>query len=287
MQRLKIAIVIFCFIQITACTQDVRELNWPLPTPDHIVIVLMENHTYDQIMTDSAADYIQSLADDPHAAVFANSYAMGHPSQPNYLQLFSGSNQGVLSNDNPGHYFKSKNLACNLQLAGKTFISYAEDLPYTGFDGDGWNKYVRKHNPVVNWVGENINQVDSSLNQPFKNFPGNFDSLPTICYVIPNLVNDMHDSTIDAGDNWIENNLGAFIEYAKTHNSLFILTFDEGNYEADGDHIFTLILGNKVKGGIYEENIFHHMLLRTLEDMYDLDHAGNASNVDPIYDCWK
>jgi acid phosphatase len=97
----------------------------------------------------------------------------------------------------------------------------------------------------------------------------------------------MHDSTIQAGDDWLENNLSSYIEYVKTHNSLFILTFDEGNYEEDGDHILTLIIGNHVAGGIYDENIFHHMLLRTIEDMYDLDHAGNAANVDPIYDCWK
>lgn len=287
MQLLKFIFILFTAFQFTACSQDTRELHWPLPEPDHIVIVLLENHTYDQMLSDSTAAFIQSLAYDEQCALFTNSYAMGHPSQPNYLQLFSGSNQGVISNDNPGHYFKSKNLAANLENAGKTFMSYSEDLPYVGFDGDGWDKYVRKHNPVVNWVGDDVNQVDSILNQPFTNFPADFDSLPTVCYVIPNLDHDMHDSTVEAGDDWLENNLSAYIEYAKTHNSLFILTFDEGNYDEDGDHILTLILGSHVAGGIYNENISHHMLLRTIEDMYDLDHAGNAANVDPIYDCWK
>ena len=64
-----------------------------VPTPAHVVVVVEENHSYDEVIGNSGAPYINSLA--TQGALFTNSYAIEHPSQPNYLDLFSGSNQGV------------------------------------------------------------------------------------------------------------------------------------------------------------------------------------------------
>jgi hypothetical protein len=55
-----------------------------LPIPDHIVLVVFENHNYDQIMGNSAAPYLNTLVSDSAAALFTQSYAPTHPSQPNY-----------------------------------------------------------------------------------------------------------------------------------------------------------------------------------------------------------
>ena len=63
-----------------------------VPRPDHVVIVIEENHSYSEIIGSSAAPYINSLA--AQGALFTQSHATTHPSQPNYLHLFSGSNQG-------------------------------------------------------------------------------------------------------------------------------------------------------------------------------------------------
>jgi hypothetical protein len=41
-----------------------------------------------------------------------------------------------------------------------------------------------------------------------------------------------------------------------------------------------------VKPGRYDERITHHGVLRTLEDMYGLDHAGAAATATPITDIW-
>ncbi|HSZ55982.1 MAG TPA: hypothetical protein VK797_09990, partial [Tepidisphaeraceae bacterium] len=64
-----------------------------VPTPAHVVIVVEENSSYDEIIGNSSAPYINTLAS--QGALFTNSSAIEHPSQPNYLDLFSGSNQGV------------------------------------------------------------------------------------------------------------------------------------------------------------------------------------------------
>ena len=63
-----------------------------IPVPDHVVIVMEENHGYSEIIGSKYVPYINSLAS--AGALFTKSYAITHPSQPNYLELFSGSNQG-------------------------------------------------------------------------------------------------------------------------------------------------------------------------------------------------
>lgn len=80
-----------------------------VPRPDHVVIVIEENHSYSEIIGSPAAPYINSLA--AQGALFTQSYAITHPSQPNYLDLFSGFNQGV-TNDSCPHYFTTDNLGC-------------------------------------------------------------------------------------------------------------------------------------------------------------------------------
>jgi len=258
-----------------------------LPVPDHIVIVVEENHSYSQILESANASYISSLSKDPYSASFINAFATTHPSQPNYLNLFSGSTQGVNNNyHSAGAPFTTPNLGSELISAGKSFTSYAEGLPVTGYNGDIQGEYVRKHNPATNWMGTGTNQIPSSTVQPFSAFPEDFTKLPTVSIIIPNDNNNMHDGSIRTADEWLKNNLNNYVQWAKTHNSLFILTFDEDDMR-HGNHIVTIFTGAMIKSGHYSQKINHFNLLRTIEDMYNLPHAGYAASVKPIYNCWK
>ena len=67
--------------------------NKSLPQPDHVVVVVLENHSFDQIINSEHAPYISSLA--ANGALFVNAFAIAHPSQPNYFALFSGWTQDV------------------------------------------------------------------------------------------------------------------------------------------------------------------------------------------------
>src|SRR5436853_7889819 len=89
-----------------------------VPRPDHIVIVMEENHSYSEIIGSSAAPYINSLAQ--QGASFTNSHAVTHPSEPNYLAFFSGSAQGV-TDDNCGYSFGGPDLGSELIAAGLAF----------------------------------------------------------------------------------------------------------------------------------------------------------------------
>lgn len=246
--------------------------------PAHVIVVMEENHSYSEIIGSSEAPYINSLA--ASGASFTNSFAIAHPSQPNYLDLFSGLNQGVTDDSCP-HTFTTQNLESELITAGKTFVGYSESLPGTGSEVCTQGEYARKHVPWTNFTND-----PSADNQPFTNFPTHFADLPTMSWVIPNLLDDMHDGTIQEGDTWLQTNLSAYVEWAQTHNSLLIVTWDEDD-GSQNNQIPTIFVGGVVKPGHYSEMINHYNVLRTLEDMYSLPHLGNSATVKPITDVWK
>jgi phosphatidylinositol-3-phosphatase len=283
-----------------------------LPIPDHVVCVIFENHSYDQILGNSAAPYLNGLVRDSATALFTRSYALTHPSQPNYLMLFSGSDQGITNNDVPKSLpFATPNLGAGLLHEGRTFAGYSEDLPATGFDGKSSGHYARKHNPWVNWQGTETNGIPGTLNLPLTSFPSNYDLLPTVAFVIPNQDDDMHNGTdpkrIKKADAWLRDQLDGYVQWAQSHNSLLIITFDEsharnGNLldrvfsyfrdedessSSESNHIFTIFVGEMVKHGSYDQKIDHYSVLRTIEEMYGLSYAGNSAVSSAISNVWK
>jgi uncharacterized membrane protein len=246
--------------------------------PDHIVIVMEENHSFSSIIGSSSAPFINSLAQ--QGALFTQSFAVEHPSQPNYLDLFSGSNQGVIDDSCP-HTFSTENLASELAAAGQTFTGFSEDLPAAGSTVCTSGAYARKHAPWTNFTN-----VPATSNLPFSSFPADLTTLPTISIVDPNLNDDMHDGTIAQGDTWLQQNLSGYIQFAQTHNSLLIITWDEDD-NASGNQIATIFVGPMVKQGQFAETINHFNVLRTLEDLYGLTHVGSAATATPISDVWK
>lgn len=271
-----------------------------IPRPDHIVIVIEENHNYEQIIGSEAAPFINSLA--RKSAVFTDAHGIAHPSQPNYLALFSGSTQGVpddrcLLNVTP---FTTPNLGAALIAKGLSFIGYAETMPVPGFLGCLYDTsastmdylYARKHVPWVNWQGNKENNIPASVSQPMTAFPTDFSRLPDVAFVIPNMDNDMHNignpgdsAAVRRGDNWLKKNLGPYIQWARTHNSLLILTFDEDEF-TEKNHFLTLFSGAAVRSGKYSERINHYNILHTLEEIYQIPVTDTATGP-PIRDIWK
>jgi len=249
-----------------------------VPRPDHVVIVIFENTSASSIIGNSQAPYFNQLANT--GANFTNAHAVTHPSEPNYLDLFSGSNQGVTDDSCP-HTFSTANEGAQLIAAGLTFTGYSEDLPSAGSTVCTSGNYARKHNPWVNFTN-----VPAADNQPFTAFPTDFTQLPTVSWVVPNLCDDMHDCSIPTGDTWLKNHLDAYVQWAKTHNSVLITTFDENDGSA-GNQIATIFNGQPVKQGGYGEAINHFSVLRTIEDMYGLPYAGAASTATSITDAWN
>jgi phosphatidylinositol-3-phosphatase len=252
-----------------------------VPTPAHVVVVMEENHSYNDVIGSSSAPYINSLASS--GALLTNSFAVTHPSEPNYMAMFGGSTFGLSSDACPVNEGAKANLGSELLAAGKTFKGYSEGLPSTGSTVCSSGKYARKHSP---WV--NFSNVPGSDSVAFSQFPSssNYSSLPTLSFVIPNLNDDMHDGTVSAGDTWLKNNLSAYATWAKANNSLLIVTWDEDDY-SESNQIPTIFVGAGVKTGHYSEQINHYNVLATLEQMYGLSPVGNSSGAATISDIWS
>ena len=283
-----------------------------LPHPDHIVVVIEENKDFDDVIdpqntppNQSRAPYLNRLL--PDAALLTQSFGLHHPSQPNYLELFSGSAQGVC-NDRCPTAITAPNLAASLIAAHNPqdpippFVGYAEHFApaCSTTPTPGW--YAQKHCPWRDFTG-----LPANVSADFSAFPANFDKLPHVAFVIPSLIDDMHNLSnimhntrqeVRNGDTWLEDNLDAYVHYALTHNSILIITWDEDNSHygntcnppnnatRPNNRIPTIIIGQSVKPGRYDTPYDHRNVLRTITDMEGLAPIGGATG-SPITGIWK
>ncbi len=264
---------------------------------DHVVIVIEENKDFDQIIGSSNAPYINGVLR-KEGATLTKMFGEEHHSQGNYFWLFSGSNQGVgFIDEIPHKSFKTSNLGAELIRTGHSFKAYSEDLPEIGSTVSREKLYVRKHIPWISFsnVPNGKTVADSSNLRYPQDFPSDYNALPTVSFVTPNSVNDMHDGPAPAGvvvgDKWLKQHIGGYYEWAKQHNSLLILTFDENDERTmfggltdpaeknpeKRNRIVTIFAGAHIKPGEYVEGkgVNHVNVLRTLEAMYKLNKSGN------------
>ncbi|PWT75149.1 MAG: acid phosphatase [Proteobacteria bacterium] len=275
-------------------------IAWPadLPVYDHIVIVVEENKDFEQINSNPAAPYINGTLK-AEGATLVQMYAEEHNSEGNYFWLFSGSNHNVGFNDEiPSEKKAASNLGAQLIAAGRSFKGYSEGLPEVGSTVSMSGSYARATVPWVSFANvPNGRTVATSSNLRFEDFPTNFHDLPTVAFVIPNLINNMHDgvipSNIRAGDTWLRMHLDGYYQWAKQHNSLLIVTFDENDRTgATGltdpaavdpimrNRVITILAGARIGPGEYREGkgVTHVNLLRTLEAMYGLPRSGTQQS---------
>jgi len=249
-----------------------------MPRYDHVVVVIEENHAAAAVL---GSPYLASLAD--RGMVLTRSFAVTHPSQPNYLALFSGSTQSVT--DDRRHDIDAPNLATALIGAGLSFATFSEGLPSVGFRGESAGRYVRKHNP-----GASFTNVPAQTNLPFSALPASrWDSLPTVSFVVPNLDNDMHDGSIERGDRWLQDNIDGYARWAPEHNSLLIVTFDEGpgREEPSEVSLATILVGAQVRRGRFETPVTHYSILKMLEEIYGLPPMGEEREAPEIEGIWE
>ena len=301
--RILLACIVITELFASSCNQGPKKVMTRngLNVPAHIVIVIEENHGYDQIIGSAAAPYINKLA--AEGAIFTDSHGVTHPSQPNYLAIYSGTTMGI-----PGDQclkdtttpFTTPNLGAALIQNGYTFKGFAQTMPSPGYldcnylksDLTGGTVYGRKHCPWINWQGDKKNNIPDSLSQPMTAFPKDFNQLPTVAFAIPDMDYDMHNignpgdsAAISRGDNWLKENLGDYVEWAKTHNSLLIVTYDEDQFTTN-NHILTIFVGANIKPGKYAERINHYSVLNTIQAMYGLN-VTDTTNAIVIRDVWE
>ncbi len=143
-------------------------------------------------------------------------------------------------------------------------------------------------------MGTGTNCIPASACVPMTDFPKDFGKLPTISFVVPNMDYDMHNigfpgdrAAIRRGDHWLKEHMSAYAEWARKHNSLLIVTFDEDDFDPkNGNRIPTIFYGAKVNRAEYASTINHYNVLHTLEVMYGLPSPDDVSAA-PISGIWK
>ncbi len=252
-----------------------------VPHLDHVIVVIMENHSYDQTRAlPSTASLIVA------GASFADSRAITHPSQPNYIALWSGSTQGVTSDacPPPGSPYSTENLGHACEAAGLTWKAYSEDLPAPGSMVCTANssKYARKHAPWTQFAN-----LAHDNERPYTDFTTDVaqSALPNLAFAIPNQCNDQHSCALATGDAWLAQNIPAMLQ-AVGPRGLVVLTYDEDDHSA-GNQILTVFLGALVRPNyISAQPVTHYTILRTLCDGLGITPFAAAATETPITDVW-
>src|SRR6266516_234048 len=188
-------------------------------------------------------------------------YANTHPSIGNYFMLVTG--QIITNNDAYADTVAGENVARRLAAAGKTWKSYAEDLPAVGYAGDGPGRYARRHNPF-SYLADVLQDTAQRRNLvPFSQFAGDRAGgrLPDYALIVPNLCHDAHDCGLDSADAWLRTNIGPLVrDSVFLRENVLIVTFDESSNDAthDGGRIVWMVVGARVKQGYRSTTLYQH-----------------------------
>jgi phosphatidylinositol-3-phosphatase len=259
-----------------------------VPSFTHVVVVVFENHEATAIAGNPAAPTFNALA--RRYARLTDYDAVAHPSLPNYLALVSGSTQGI-SSDCTNCVVGTPSLADTLAAAGKTWKTYAEDLPYPGFTGASAGRYAMKHDPFLYFRHVLASRARRDRVVPFTQLARDLAEhrLPDFSLLIPNLCNDMHDCSVATGDAWLKAHVEPLLRSPQLRGGVVFVVFDEGTTNrGGGGHIDALALGSTVRrGSRFAGATNHYGLLRTIEDAWGLPRLGLSRFGTPIGRIWK
>jgi acid phosphatase len=73
------------------------------------------------------------------------------------------------------------------------------------------------------------------------------------------------------------------VQWAQSHNSLLIVTWDEDD-SAHSNQIPVIFVGPMVRAGRYSTSINHYSVLRTVETLYGVGGSGSGQMISTI---WK
>jgi phosphatidylinositol-3-phosphatase len=247
-------------LTLAACTAPAPSNPGTPPPPfGHVVLVLEENTNYARAVGSGAMPYLDSLAGANGLATAY--YADTHPSIGNYFMLTTG--RIITNNDGYSGTVTADNVVRHLVAAGKTWKSYAENLPSAGYTGDGPSPYARRHNPFAYLSDVIDDSIQRKRLVPFTQFATDLagDTLPAYAFVVPNLCHDAHDCALDSADTWLRRQLPPLLQSPTfKQNGLLIITFDEAGSDAarGGGRIAWVAVSARSKPGYRSTMLYQH-----------------------------
>jgi phosphatidylinositol-3-phosphatase len=251
-----------------------------VPASNHVVVVLEENHSYSSVIGNTAMPYLNSLAS--QNALATQYYANTHPSIGNYLEMTAG--QIITNNDGYMATIGSDNIVRHMLSAGKTWKSYAENLPSVGYTGGDAYPYIRHHNPL-SYFSDVVNSSVEKLNLvPFSHFSSDLanNQLPNFSFIVPNQLHNAHDGTLAQADSWLKTYISPLLSNPTFQkDGLLIIVFDESastDTAHGGGHVAAVMVGPKVKKGFKSTALYQHQnLLRTIMSALGMNSSPGAA----------
>jgi len=247
-----------------------------------VFVIVMENHSFSDIMGSDDAPTINALArDGAVAAGYHDPYV--HPSEPNYLWMVAGENFGILDDNDPGPgntIASTSHIADQIEHANLAWRAYEEDMGAPcGLSSHG--NYAAKHDPFVyfddlnGWHGTSFAPTErcNAHVVDFSQLATDLASgqVPDYAFITPNLQHDMHDGTVGQGDAWLANVLPSIQSSpAYTRGGAIFLVWDEGSNESD-DPPFIVASPNARAGFVSQVSYDTSSFLLTTEKILGLD----------------
>jgi hypothetical protein len=255
----------------------------PASARSHVAVLVMENAEYNEVIGRSSAPYVNSLA--RRYGLATRSYAITHPSLPNYLALTSGTTAGITS-DCTSCVAHVPNIIDQLEAAGLSWRAYMEDLPRACFTGAASGGYAKKHDPFAYYPDVVSSRSRCERLVGFGQLAADLraGTLPTYAWISPNLCDDGHDCALRTADAFLARTVPALLRELGPHGFL-VLTWDEGTLDAGccgaahGGHIATIVAGPDVRAGARESRpLDHYGVLATIERALGLAPLAGAAD---------
>ena len=243
-----------------------------VPPSKHVVVLMLENHSYSQIVGNANMPYLNSLINQYGLAT--NYDANSHYSIPNYFWTTAGAY--VTLSDGSQSLYNVDNITRYLLSAGKTWKAYEESIPSAGYLGATVEPYEKNHDPFV-FFTDVANSSEKMNVVPFTQLATDIANgqLPNYSFITPNSQHDGHNGGVAAMDSWLSSNLPILLNSAafkKGGDGILFITFDE-SVDSDcaplstcpslpenggGGHVATIVIGPKVKPGYKSSTRYQH-----------------------------
>jgi phospholipase C len=259
----------------------------PPPPFSRVVVLVMENKDYGQVIGSADAPYTGSLA--RSYALATGYYGVRHPSLPNYLALVGGSTFGI-TNDCTDCTVHGPSLVDELERRRISWRAYMEGMPSPCFGGATAGGYAKKHDPFLYFDGVAGNPQRCAKVVPMTRLDGDLRArrLPRFVWITPDLCHDTHDCDVRTGDRFLAGLVPRLLRALGQRGVLF-LTWDEGVGAAGccghpgGGRVPTIVAGPAARRGARSGVPFdHYSLLRTIEDGFGLRRLGASASARPL-----
>ena len=261
-----------------------RSAPAPFDRPSRIAVLVLENRSYDEVIGNPEAPYLNGLA--RRYALATGYYAIGHPSLPNYIALLGGSTFAIRSDCN-GCDVEARSLVGQLDAAGLSWKAYFEDLTSNRRPGLGTAAYTPHYNPFVYYEGIRSSALGRSRVVDFDELRSDLrrSTLPRFSWIAPGVRHDGHSSSLRAADRFASRLVPQILRALGPHGVLFV-TWDEGarsdwtgaDGRRGGGHVALIAAGGDARrSATTSVPANHYALLRTIEAAFGLPPLGRAA----------